>query len=245
MLRYNTLMKFFFKTILIILVLFSFNACRLWEDSPELQEKKQALALKKLQVKQEKELAELQMKTSLATIEKEKILALQKMQNEIKEKELSVKSEKELELIKQKLALQENDNALALQMYLLVLLGLLLSISAFFLFYYLKRKREDELLAYNDNLKKYFYIKENESRLQIAEKILDTIAEGDLSAENEQKLINAFSKESSTVQGNEIALSEDDYDNDAEIINEESSASQSTTASVNGIAYKKEDNEVQ
>jgi len=225
--------------------LFSFNACRLWEDSPELQEKKQALALKKLQVKQEKELAELQMKTSLATIEKEKILELQKMQNEIKEKELSVNSEKELELIKQKLALQENDNALALQMYLLVFLGLLLSISAFFLFYYLKRKREDELLAYNDNLKKYFYIKENESRLQIAEKILDTIAEGDLSAENEQKLINAFSKESSTVQGNEIALSEDDYDNDAEIINEESSASQSTTASVNGIAYKKEDNEVQ
>ena len=225
--------------------MFSFNACRLWEDSPELQEKKQALALKKLQVKQEKELAELQMKTSLATIEKEKILELQKMQNEIKEKELSVNSEKELELIKQKLALQENDNALALQMYLLVFLGLLLSISAFFLFYYLKRKREDELLAYNDNLKKYFYIKENESRLQIAEKILDTIAEGDLSAENEQKLINAFSKESSTVQGNEIALSEDDYDNDAEIINEESSASQSTTASVNGIAYKKEDNEVQ
>ena len=238
-------MKFFLKTILIILVLFSFNACRLWEDSPELQEKKQALALKKLQVKQEKELAELQMQTSLATIEKEKTIALQKMQNEIKEKELNANSEKELELIKQKLALQENDNTLALQMYLIAFLGLLLSISAFFLFYYLKRQREDELLAYNDNLKKYFYIKENESRLKIAEKILDTIAEGDLSAENEQKLINAFSRENATSQENELSLREDDFDNDAEIINEEISASQSTTASVNGIAYKKEENEIQ
>ena len=94
-------MKFILKTLLIFFVLFSFNACQLFEDSPELQEKKQALELKRLQLEQEKELAVLQMKRSLAQIEKEKVIELQKMQNNIKEKELSRNSEKELELIKQ------------------------------------------------------------------------------------------------------------------------------------------------
>jgi len=36
------------KINIIIFVLFSFTACQLFEDSPELQEKKQALELKKL-----------------------------------------------------------------------------------------------------------------------------------------------------------------------------------------------------
>jgi len=194
------------KINIIIFVLFSFTACQLFEDSPELQEKKQALELKKLEVAQEKELAMLQMQQSLATIEKEKVLELQKMQKALKEKELNTNSEKELELIKQKVSLQESSNTLNLQMYLFVFLAFLLSVIAFFVFYFLKRKREDELLAYNDNLKKYFYMKENETRMKIAEKILDTIAEGDLSPENEKKLINAFASE------------QHDYDNDAEII---------------------------
>jgi hypothetical protein len=148
----------------------------------------------------------LQMQQSLATIEKEKVLELQKMQNALKEKELNTNSEKELELIKQKVSLQESSNALNFQMYLFLFLAFMLAVTAFFVFYFFKRKREDELRAYNDNLKKYFYMKENESRMKIAEKILDTIAEGDLSPENEKKLINAFASE------------QHDYDNDAEII---------------------------
>ncbi len=218
MLRYNTFMKSILKTILVVLVLFFFNACQLFEDSPELQERKQALELKKLQVAQEKELASLEIKKSLAIIEKEKLLELQKMQNDIKEKELSANSEKELELIKQKVALQQSNNTLTFQLYLFVFLGVLLSVIVFFVFYFLKRKREDELRAYNDNLKKYFYLKENESRMKIAQKILDTIAEGDLSKENEKKLIDAFASE------------QHDYDNDAEIID--------------AIEHKKEENEV-
>lgn len=206
MLCYNTPMKSILKINIIIFILFSFSACQLFEDSPELQERKQALELKKLEVAQEKELAMLQMQQSLATIEKEKVLELQKMQNALKEKELNTNSEKELELIKQKISLQESSNTLDFQKYLFIFLAFILSVIAFFVFYFLKRKREDELRAYNDNLKKYFYMKENESRMKIAEKILDTIAEGDLSPENEKKLINAFASE------------QHDYDNDAEII---------------------------
>ena len=220
MLCYNTFMKLIFKNILIILILLSFNACQLFEDSPELQEKKQTLALKKLQVAQEKELAGLELQKSLATIEKEKLLALQQMQNDIKEKELNVNGEKELELIKQKISLQESNNTLNFQMYLFVFLGLMITVIAFFIFYFLKKKREDELRAYNDNLKKYFYMKENEARLKIAEKILDTLSEGDLSSENQQKLVNAFTKETSASQTATITFaSELDADeNDAEII---------------------------
>jgi len=222
--------------------LFSFNACQLFEDSPELQEKKHALELKKLQVSQEKEMAVLEMQKSLASIEKEKVIELQKMQNDIKEKELSTNSEKELELIKQKLALQESTNDLSFQMYLLIFLALIVSVIAFFIFFYLKRKREDELRAYNDNLKKYFYMKENESRMKIAEKILDTIAEGELSKENEQKLINAFSKENSASLTTTAALTSQRFDdeNDAEII-EETSVEDGTDTSVTD---KKEKNEV-
>jgi len=210
----NTIIKF----LLISNILFFFSACQLFEDSAELQARKQELALKKLQVQQEKDLATIEMQKSLAALDKTKALELQQMQNDIKEKELNANSEKELELIKQKVALQESNNLLDFQKYLLLFLAILLVVIAAFVFYYMKRKREDELRAYNDNLKKYFYLKENESRMKIAEKILDTIAEGDLSVENEQKLVNAFAKD------------QHDYDNDAEVIDV--------------VEHKKEENEI-
>jgi len=188
-------MKTIVKLLSLFLALLLASGCELFEDSAELKAQKQELALKKLEAEQTKVLAELEMQKSLALLEKEKALELQKMQNEIKEKELDTNSEKELELIKQKVALQESNNLLDFQKYLLLFLAIILIVVSGFVFYYMKRKREDELRAYNDNLKKYFYIKENESRMKIAEKILDTIAEGDLSKENEQKLINAFAKD--------------------------------------------------
>lgn len=199
-------MQTVFKNILLIFILFSLNACQLFEDSPELQQKKQELELKKLQAMQDKELAAIEMQKSLAAIDKEKTLELQKLQNEIKSIELSTNSEKELELIKQKVLLQENENSLNFQLYLLVFLIFIISVISFFIFYYFKKKREDELRAYNDNLKKYFYHKENETRMKISTMILSTISQGDLSKENERKLINAF------------AADQHDYDNDAEII---------------------------
>ena len=210
------------KIVLHLSILFSlvfFSGCQLFEDSAELQEKKQELALKKLLIQQEKELAGIELKTTLAKIEKEKVLELQKLQNEIKSKELSVNSEKELELIKQKIVLQESNNSLAFQMYMFIFAAIVTVVIALFFFYFLKKKREDELRAYNDNLKKYFYIKENESRMKIAEKILDTIKQGDLSTDNEQKLVNAFAKD------------QYDYDDDAEIIIDETSSQQNALAS--------------
>jgi hypothetical protein len=239
-------MKSIFKYAFIIFISISFSACQLFEDSPELQEKKQALELKRLQVAQEKELAALEMQKSLATIEKEKILALQKMQNDIKEKELSVNSEKELELIKQKISLQENNNTLNFQMYLFIFLGLLITVISFFLFYYLKNKRENELIAYNDNLKKYFFMKENEARLKIAEKILDTIAEGELSAENQQKLINTFVKETMAAQDSTLSLAEETFASEhiVDTSAPDSNDDESDAEIIETVEHKKETDEV-
>jgi predicted PurR-regulated permease PerM len=192
------------KWVLIFMSALLFSACQLFEDSAELQQKKHELALKKLEAEEKKLLAELETQKSLANVEKEKALALQELQNSIRQKELEANSEKELEMIAQKVALQESNNLLSFQTYLLAFLALLLIVVAVFVFYYFKRKREDEIRAYNDNLKKYFYFKENEARMKIAEKILETIAEGDLSKENEQKLINAFAQQ--------------EHDYDAEIV---------------------------
>lgn len=39
-------------------------------------------------------------------------------------------------------------------------------------------------------MQKYFYQKENESRIRLAEKIIDSVAEGKASSEQEAKLLN-------------------------------------------------------
>ena len=196
----------------ILFCLILFSGCELLEDSEALQQKKQEL-----------ELAKLATQTSLATIEKEKILALAKLQNDMKVKELDLNSEKELELIKQKISLQESNNDLNFQMYLFIFLALVVIVVTFFIYYFFKRKREDELRAYNDNIKKYFYNKENEARMKIASQILETISDGNLSKENEQKLINAFTQETSNLPVESLTHIEDD-DDVIDAIAEESSS---------------------
>jgi len=76
---------------------------------------------------------------------------------------------------------------------MVLILALVIIICAFFIFYYFKKRREDKLLAYKDNLQKYFYQKENEARMKIAQKILDNVASGKLDKAQENQLISAFS----------------------------------------------------
>ncbi len=135
-------------------------------------------------------------------LEQEKL----KKQTELEKVKIEKQHQKELELIRQKTLLQEDQNKNELLKYTLLILALLIIIAAFFLYLYLKRKREDEITAYNDNLKKYFLFKENEMKLKMAEKILDTIKEGNLSAEDQKKLITVL--HSHTVED----LSDDDID---------------------------------
>jgi len=163
------------------------------EKSSEIARLKLEGELKKEQLANEKE-------TTLAEIEKRKAIEMLALNTELQKEQLAKEKATELEVIRQQTALIEAEKSLELKKYIFALAALLLLIIAFFIYYYLKRKREDKLIAYNDNLKKYFYFKENETRTRIAEKVLDTIAEGKLSKEDQVNLIKAISSSGPIVE---------------------------------------------
>ncbi len=123
--------------------------------------------------------------SSQTELEKEKL----KSQTELEKLRLQKQHEKELERIRQQTLLQQQKQQEQLYIYIFILLGILLLGALFFLYLYLKRKREDKLQAYNDNLKKYFLLKEHEMKLKMADKILETLKESNLSKEDQKKLI--------------------------------------------------------
>ncbi len=131
--------------------------------------------------------------------EQQKSLKLEelKQQSEIKKLELEAQKQKELEQIKTQKELEAIKSYHETMRYAIALTALLLLIGAFFLYLYLKRKREDKLRAYEDNLQKYFLFKEQEMKLKITEKILDTIKESNLSKEDQKKLLTIISQSSS------------------------------------------------
>lgn len=106
--------------------------------------------------------------------------------------------EKEQAIFEQKISQNEQLNNMELKRYLMLIFGLFVLLSCFFIFYYFKKRREDKLRAYNDNLQKYFNQKENDARVRIAEKMLDTISSGNLDKSQENQLISAFKGESNS-----------------------------------------------
>ena len=178
------------KRTILIIAIFLFSGC----DTDLFNTKKVEMLKEKnkqlqQQIELKKEQNELELKkqklSAEALLKQEKL----KKQAELEKIKIEKQHQKELALIRQKTLLQEDQNKNELLKYALLLLALLIIIVAFFLYLYLKRKREDKLTAYNDNLKKYFLFKENEMKLKMVEKILDTIKEGNLSTEDQKKLI--------------------------------------------------------
>ena len=134
---------------------------------------------------------------AIATLKNKERLKELEIKRELKKIELEKEQLKESRLIEQRTLLRQQQRELEFRRYIVALVALVAIIVAFFIYYYLKRKREDKLIAYNDNLKKYFMQKENETKLKIAEKILDTVASGNLSAEDQRKLIEVMHKSAS------------------------------------------------
>ena len=121
-----------------------------------------------------------------------------------KERDLEIK---ELE-VKTKLTEIETKNALAIKEHNLssmvqiqefafknsTLTVISVGLMAFFLLvlYIFKKRREDRLKIHEDNLQKEVYLREKELQVKMAEKILDTIASGNLSEEREQRLLETL-----------------------------------------------------
>ena len=169
-------------------------------------------------------LAQIEAQKDIAKINKDRDIETLKLKNELEKEKLIQQKLQAQALLLQTKELQEAQDALNLKVYIIIFIAFIILIASFFTYYYYKRRREDKLRAYNDNLDKYFRAKENEARVKIAEKILDTVASGNLSREHESRLIEVFNSSNSDTSSDESRLLTDDSSSediqDAEIIDE-------------------------
>ena len=199
------------KLVLILTILIYFSGCEvdLFNDNKVEQLEKENATLKaqkkaesiqldyanaRVKLEKEQEIERLQLETELQKrkLANEKETTLAEIAHKSEVEKLRIQQELEKEKLAQITAQIAAEKNLELEKYLFGLLGLFMIIVAFFIYYYFKKRREDKLIAYNDNLKKYFYFKESERRSKMAEKVLETIAEGKLSKEDKVMLLKAM-----------------------------------------------------
>ncbi len=139
-------------------------------------------------------IAEIEAETQkeIAKINKERDLELQKIEENTKV--MAMQTQNELALKEHNLSsfVQEGDYALKKSTLIVIALSLI----TFFVlsFYIFKKRREDRLKMHQDELEKEMYLREKELQIKMAEKILDTIASGKLSKEDEQHLLATLDK---------------------------------------------------
>ena len=195
------------KLILLLTITLFFTACNIGESKEEiaakqLQEKRafeekiansKEVQLKKIDAQKEQALAKIDSQTTLAKLEKEQLLEKIKLEAAAEKEKLLLAQAKEKEAADARLRTIDHQDSMEIKRYLLVILFLILIIASYFIYLYFKRKHDDQLRAYQDNLDKYFHQQENMTKMRIAEKIIDTVASGKLEREQERELIKALS----------------------------------------------------
>lgn len=140
---------------------------------------------------------ELELEKIKSSFEKEKLEILkQELESKNKEKDLQYNMSKQENDLKFNLSKQDKSNTLEMQKYIIIFATLLFIVISVALFIYFSNRRKDKLRAYEDNLDKYFREKENQAKIEIANKILDTIASGHLTHAQENKLIATINNDS-------------------------------------------------
>ena len=220
------------RWIYLVLLVALFSGCDLFDSKEEKAQKKleqkmkfekevaqtKEVQLKKLSAQTQKELAILNSKKELAEIEKQKEIETIRLHTELEKQKILLKRENNQAIFDQKIREEEQRNSQELMRYVILSATLLLALLLYFGFVYYKKRREDKLRAYNDNLAKYMQAKENEARMKIAEKMLDAISSGKLDKSQENQLIGAFSGETTSSYQEQLALTQSDDTQDAEII---------------------------
>ncbi len=195
------------KFIIFLSFILFFSACNLTESKEDIAAKKleqkkafeekvadtKEVQLKKIDAQKEQELARINSQTTLATLEKEQLLEKIKLEAQAEKEKMLLAQAKEKEMFEAKLRDLERQDAMEIKRYLLLILFILLVIASYFIYLYFKRRHDDKLKAYQDNLDKYFHQQENMTKMRIAEKIIDTVASGKLAKEQESELIKALS----------------------------------------------------
>jgi len=195
------------KLLILLTITLFFSACNIGESKEELAAKKlqekqafeekiansKEVQLKKIDAQKEQELAKIESQTTLAKLEKEQLLEKIKLEAQAEKEKLLLAQAKEKEAFEAKLREIEHQDSMEIKRYLLLILFFMLIIGSYFIYLYFKRRHDDKLRAYQDNLDKYFHQQENMAKMRIAEKIIDTVASGKLEKDQERELIKALS----------------------------------------------------
>ncbi|QOP45062.1 hypothetical protein [Sulfurimonas paralvinellae] len=220
------------KLIILLVMTLLFSGCNFGESKEEiaakrLQEKKafeekiadsKEVQLKKIDAQKEQELAKIESQTTLAKLEKEQLLEKIRLEAQAQKEKIMLEQAKEKAANEAKLREIEHQDSMEIKRYLLVILFLILVIASYFIYLYFRRRHDDKLRAYQDNLDKYFHQQENMTKMRIAEKIIDTVASGELDKEQQRELIKALS--GNIAPNEEPKLLTDEIEEDVEIVEE-------------------------
>jgi len=128
----------------------------------------------------------------IAKINKERDVALHKMEQETKLTELKTHNEMAVKEHNLSVFVQESEFAFKNSTLFVAALAMISFLAL--AFYVFKKRREDKLTMHENELQKEMFIREKELQVKMAEKILDTIASGKLSEEREQHLLETLDR---------------------------------------------------
>jgi len=133
---------------------------------------------------------EAQSQKEIALINKERDLEIKAL--EVKTKLTEIETKNALAVKEHNLTSMVKEQEIAFKNSTLTLISV--ALVAFFLLavYIFRKRREDRLKMHEDALQQEVYLKEKELQVKMAEKILDTIASGNLSPEREQHLLETL-----------------------------------------------------
>jgi uncharacterized protein HemX len=131
-------------------------------------------------------------KKEIAVINMQRDLGLQKIEQESKRHE--VDASKEIALKAQEAQTVQENNDYTIKKSTLTLLALFAAAVLALAFYFFRKWRQERVEMHRAEIEKELVIKEKELQVKMAEKILDTIASGKLSQEEERRLIETLEK---------------------------------------------------
>ncbi|MEA3372917.1 MAG: hypothetical protein U9Q62_04425 [Campylobacterota bacterium] len=135
---------------------------------------------------------EAESRKEVATIQMQRDLELERIKKESKTEEVTAK--KEIAFKEQDTIERQEDNINNRYNTIVIIGSLFLLVAMGLLVYFLLKRREDKLKMHEDTIEKEMTLKEKELQVQMATKILDTIASGTLDKEEERRLIETFEK---------------------------------------------------
>lgn len=181
------------KTLFILLILLLFHGCNTEHKNKQpylmnqhanvIKGESEKIRLMKMEANAKKEIAE---------IEKQQAIEVAKIHQKAEVEKATIN--KDVALVKNKTELIKEDNTFNIQKWLLILVGILSSIIAFYIFYNAQKSRKSKVEMHHNELEQQRILKEQEMRYRMAEKMLDTLSSGKLSDEQETKLIDTFAQ---------------------------------------------------